>query len=154
MGWGSLGAVWEGGGTKTRKGMPFWIFLEHVLPGKFGIKVKQKHLKAYSLCSLLRGTILHTVDDVVSTNSKRKWSPLMCEIKTRLVRLKTLECARVPSRDYPGLSRYFAPFHAPSTLGWAMAPSRIFWWHLPLFLFISPFFLFDRMSCAQPSGHV
>ena len=112
MGWGSLGTVWEGGGTKTRKGMPFWIFLKHVLRGKFRIKVKQKHLKAYSLCSLLRGTILHTVDDVVSTNSKQKWSPLMREIKTRLVRLKTLECACVLSRDYPGLSRYFAPFRA------------------------------------------
>ena len=112
MGWGSLGAVWEGGGTKTRKGMPFWIFLKHMLPGKFGIKVKQKHLKAYSLCSLLWGTILLTVDDVVSTNSKQKWSPLCMKSKTRLVRSKTLGCVCMLSRDYLGLSRYFMPFCA------------------------------------------
>ena len=153
MGWGSLGAVWEGGGTKTRKGTPFWIFLEHVLPGKFGIKVKQKHLKAYSLCSLLRGTILHTVNDVVSTNSKRKWSPLCVKSKTRLVRSKPWSvhtCHHVIIRDFHAISHHFTP----STLRWTMAPSHVFWLRLLLFLFISPFFLFDRMSCMQPSGHI
>ena len=51
-------------GPKPKKVHHFG-FLKHVLLEEFGITVEKKYLKEYLLCSLLRGTVQHTVDNVV-----------------------------------------------------------------------------------------